>query len=53
VGVAVDSFSPAAVLAGLETLLAGLEGYREACRAAREEWNWDRFAAGLGGFLES
>lgn len=52
VGVAVDSFSPESVLRGLDTLLAGLEGYRAACARAREEWSWDRFARGLGGFLE-
>jgi glycosyltransferase involved in cell wall biosynthesis len=53
VGVAVDSFSPEAVKAGLEKLLAGYEGYRGACLKAREEWNWDRFAKGLGAFVES
>lgn len=52
VGVAVDSFSPEAIRAGLETLAAGLEDYREACRQARDAWQWDRFAAGLQGFLE-
>jgi hypothetical protein len=53
VGVAVDSFSPEAVAAGLDRLRAGYEGYRRACLKARDEWSWDRFAGGLGAFVES
>jgi glycosyltransferase involved in cell wall biosynthesis len=53
VGVAVDSFSPDAVRAGLEKIAADPEKYRAACAVAREEWTWNRFADGLGAFLES
>ncbi len=52
VGLAVDSFSPDAIRAGVEKIAADLERYREACAQAREEWHWDGFAKGLQYFLE-
>jgi glycosyltransferase involved in cell wall biosynthesis len=53
VGIAVDSFSPEAIAAGLKTLAEGWQGFHEACLIAREEWHWQAFAQGLPAFFKT
>jgi glycosyltransferase involved in cell wall biosynthesis len=52
VGVVADAFSPAAIGAALDRLLADRDGYAEACRAARERWRWETFFHGIPNMLE-
>lgn len=47
VGVIPAARTPEAILAALEALCAGYEGYVAACRAARGRWHWEAFADGL------
>lgn len=51
VGLAVDSFSPAAIAKGLEQLAANWQYHHEACLKAREVWHWQAFAKDLPAFL--
>jgi glycosyltransferase involved in cell wall biosynthesis len=51
VGVIADAFSPGAVGAALDRLLADREAFAETCRAARERWRWENFFRGVPEFL--
>jgi glycosyltransferase involved in cell wall biosynthesis len=53
VGVVADSFSPGAVGAALDRLLADREAFAETCRAARESWRWENFFRGVPELLEA
>lgn len=53
VGVAADAFSPDAVGAALDRLLADRETFVEACRAARARWRWETFFPGALELLEA
>ncbi len=51
VGVMADSFSPEAIGAALEELMAGHAGHAAAARRAREDWHWDAHFRALPSFL--
>jgi glycosyltransferase involved in cell wall biosynthesis len=53
VGVVADAYSPEAVGAALDRLLADRETYAEACRAARARWRWENFFRGVPALLEA
>jgi glycosyltransferase involved in cell wall biosynthesis len=53
VGVAVDSYAPDSIAAGLRTLVAEWDGFHAACRQARDAWHWQAYARDLPSFLEA
>jgi glycosyltransferase involved in cell wall biosynthesis len=53
VGVAVDSYSPQSIAAGLKTLVDQWSEFHLVCQQARDAWHWDAYARDLPQFLTS
>jgi hypothetical protein len=52
IGAVAASDSPEDILAALAELEAGWEGFRRACREAREAWCWEAFEPNISAALE-